>query len=176
MIALLILAVIALWCLVSFLLALAIAAAFPKRWWRWLAAALMFAAILLMPVVDELGGRRQFDALCTANASIQVDPATARGRTVYDAHAEFVEVDGTWVDVLALPVRFVDARTGQTVVSFREFRARGGWLAQAVGFPEGRTPLTFEGTCSPAARGKLRTLFKQLQITLIRRPQQATEK
>lgn len=176
MIGLVILAVIALWCLVSFLLACVIAAAFPKSRWRWFAVALVFAVLFTMPVLDELVGRRQFDALCAANSSIQVDPATARGRTVYDAHAEFVKVEGTWLDVVSLPVRFVDARTGETVVGFREFRARGGWLAQTVGFPEGRTPLTFEGTCSPAARGKLRTLFKQLQITLIRRPQQATEK
>lgn len=172
MIALVALLAMALWCLIAFVLARAISALFPASWWRWPGGVLVFGVVFVMPVLDEMIGRRQFEALCKASPGIQVDRTTARGRTVYDARGELAEVGGMWIPVVARPVRFVDVHSGETVLHFRSYTAYGGLLATTVGFPEGGTPLSFTGSCSPAAGGKLAQLFKELQLTWVRPPKQ----
>jgi len=172
MIALLVLLFVALWFGVVVLLAVALAKALPVRWWRWPVAGAALVAALVAPLADEIIGGRQFAALCQANSRIHVERGSAAGRRVYEADAAFVDVEGTVLPVRSIRIDFIDADTGESVVGYRELSARGGWLSQWLRFSETRVPLTFEGSCSPAGRGRLAALFKERHITLIRRPKQ----
>jgi hypothetical protein len=121
--------------------------------------------------VDEIVGGRQFAALCRANSSMKVDRRAAAGKTVYPAHAEWVKVPGTWVPIDVMPNRYLDADTGETVVSFNEFMASGGWLSHRLGLSESKAPFTFRGWCRPGGPNGIVDLFAELRITLIRPPE-----
>jgi hypothetical protein len=163
--------VMAIWFGIVCLLAVAIARFFSRSWLRWFAGGLVFVLVLPLPLADEIVGGRQFAALCRANSSMQVDRRAAAGKTVYPADAEWVKVPGTWVPIDVMPIRYVDAGTGETVISFNEFTASGGWLSHRLGLSESRAPFTFDGWCSPGDQGAARKLFKELSITPIPRPE-----
>ena len=68
------------------------------------------------------------------------------------------------------PWRFVDAQTGETVVSYNRLGAVGGRLVQTFGFSEGKVPLLFNGTCVPTEN--VRDLFASLRLTAKDLPKQ----
>ncbi len=142
----------------------------PKRLWRIPFALILFFVLIPLPLIDEIVGKRQFERLCKDNSTIQVDRAKAAGRTVYLAQTSDVDIKGTWVRIVLQPRRFVDATTGEIVVSFNDLIAVGGRFIQMLGISEGSVPLTFKGWCQPGDRNTLENLFKELKITLIRRP------
>lgn len=142
----------------------------PMPTWRIPAAMVIFAVLLPLPLIDEIVGGRQFEQLCKVNSTILVDRVTAVGRTVYLAQTPDVEIKGTWVRVVLQPRQFVDATTGETVVSFNDLIAVGGWFIRMLGISEGGMPLTFKGTCVPANRpGSIET-FKAFGINYIEPP------
>jgi len=144
--------------------------ALPKRWWRALIRLGLIAALSPLPLVDEMVGKKQFEQLCKDNSTIQVDRATAAGKTVYLAKMPDVEIKGTWVRVVLKPWRYVDAKTGEPVVSYNTLIAEGGRFIQTLGISEGGMPLTFRGTCVPANRpGSIET-FKPFGINYIEPP------
>jgi hypothetical protein len=129
-----------------------------------------FPALLAAPLADELIGGRQFEQLCKDNATIQVDRATAVGKTVYFVPQPAIEVKGTWVRVVLKPQRFVDARTGETVVTYNELIAGGGRLIRTLGISEGGVPLIFKGTCAPENRPSSIQTFAAFGIKYIEPP------
>jgi hypothetical protein len=145
----------------------------PKPTWRVPIAVMVFAVLLPLPLIDEIVGGGQFEQLCKENATIQVDRAAAIGKTVYLAKTPDVEIKGTWVRIVLQPRRFVDATTGETVVSFNDFIAVGGRFIQTLGISEGGVPLTFKGWCQPGDQYTLERLFRELQITLVHRPEKS---
>ena len=74
---------------------------------------MVFAVLLPLPALDEIVGGRQFEKLCKENSTIQVNRATAVGRTVYSTQQPSVEIKGTWVRITLQPWRYVDATTGE---------------------------------------------------------------
>lgn len=131
---------------------------------------ILVPALITVPLVDELIGKRQFEQLCKDNAMIHVDRETAIGKTVYFVPQPAVEVKGTWVRVVLKPQRFVDATTGDAVVTYNELMADGGWLVRTLIISEGRVPLTFGSTCVPENRpGSVQT-FQPFGIKYIEPP------
>lgn len=142
----------------------------PMDTWRVPVAIVVFAAVLPLPLIDEIIGGRQFEQLCKDNAEIQVNRLTAVGKTVYLAQTPDVEIKGTWVRVVLQPRRFVDATTGELVVGYNELIAAGGLFIRTLGISEGGMPLTFRGTCVPENRpGSVQT-FKPFGINYIEPP------
>jgi hypothetical protein len=142
----------------------------PMDTWRVPVAIVVFAAMLPLPLIDEIIGGRQFEQLCKENAEIQVNRVTAVGKTVYLAQTPDVEIKGTWVRVVLQPRRFVDATTGELVVGYNELIAVGGLFIRTLGISEGGMPLTFKGTCVPKNRpGSVQT-FKPFDINYIEPP------
>ena len=115
----------------------------------------------------RVGGGRQFKQLCEANSTIHVDRATAAGRTVYLAETPDVEIKGTWVRVVLKPWRFVDAMTGELVVSYNTLQAQGGRFLKVS---EGHEPLTFNGYCAPAESPASVETFRPYDINYIEPP------
>ncbi len=141
----------------------------PEMWWRTPVGIVVFAVLLPLPLVDEIVGGRQFEQLCKDNSTIQVDRVTAVGKTVYFDPQPDVEIKGTWVRVVLKPQRFVDATTGEPVVSYNELTARGGRFIRVLGISQGM-PLTFKGSCVPENRpGSIET-FKPFGINYIEPP------
>ncbi len=141
----------------------------PETWWRTPVGIVVFAVLLPLPLVDEIVGGRQFEALCKDNSTIQVDRVTAVGRTVYLADLPDTPITGTWVPVRLQPWRFLDAATGETVVSYNILHATGGRFIRALGISEGSVPLTFKGGCEPGGVVDPLKLFKEMKVTQIQR-------
>ncbi len=142
----------------------------PETWWRTPVGIVVFAVLLPLPLVDEIVGGRQFEQLCKGNSTIQVDRATAVGKTVYFDPQPSIEIKGTWVRIVLQPWRYVDATTGELVFSYSTLLAEGGRFIQTLGISEGGMPLTFHGSCGPKENTK--DLVKSLQITALDRPKQ----
>lgn len=170
MIGLALLAMLVLWALAALVLALGVVHLLGRFRLRWPLGLLVFAGLLVLPLADEFAGGREFAALCKANGGITVDRARAAGRTVFEAPAQFREIPGTRVPVFARQADFIDIKTGEKLLGFRELQARGGGLSEALRFSGSSTPLTFDGSCNPGAGGRLQALFKELGMRLVRHP------
>ena len=153
------------WLGVAIGLVLLVTKILPERWWRDPLRVLLILAVLPLPIVDDVFGGMQFKQLCKENSAIHVDRATAEGRTVYLADVSPRKLSGTWVPVTLTEWRYVDAKTGKTVLSYNTLTAGPG-LFRLAG-----APLTFKGYCAPGgSRGVANDLLKQLHITVIKRP------
>lgn len=162
--------VIAIWLAIVIWLSKIIIKKLPTTWWRIPLGLVIFVVLLPLPLIDEIVGGRQFEQLCKENSTIQVDRAVAVGKTVYLAQTPDIEIKGTWVRVVLKPWRFVDATTGEIVVSYNTLIADGGRLIRTLGISEGGVPLAFRGTCVPANRpGSIQT-FKPFGINYIEPP------
>lgn len=155
----------ALWLIAAFFISKLIVRMLPETWWRWLVGAILFLALLPLPLIDEIVGAKQFAKLCKENATIQVDRTKAAGRTVFLNYTAPVELKGTWVPVWLQSWQFVDATTGETVISYNTLRAGSGKLG-----PSSLGPLTFAGECVEPNRPAYNDVFRELGIKYIQRP------
>lgn len=138
----------------------------PKKWWRTVTRIVLVLVLIPVPLVDEYFGKKQFEELCKENAKIQIAPNSA-GRTVYLQEPQRVHIPETWVPVISTQWRFIDATTGQVVVSYNTLQASGGRFTR--GLSEGGVPLTFRAYCEPGGTVDPVSLLKQHQITQIQR-------
>jgi hypothetical protein len=127
-------------------------------------------------LIDEIVGAKQFERLCRENSTINVDHAKAAGRTVVLSPQPSRDVEDTWVRVVVQPWRFVDVKTGETVVSYNTLQAVGGIFVRTLGISEGGVPLTFKGSCVPLNRPATAQAFKELGIDYTDRPAEKREK
>jgi hypothetical protein len=137
---------------------------------RFVVVLALVGVLFPLPLVDELIGKRQFEELCKENSTIQVDRASAVGKTVYLSKTSDVEIKDKWVHIVLKPWRFVDVATGEPVVSYNTLMARGGWLIRMSRLSEGSVPLTFKGSCVPDNRPASIQTFKPLGINYIEPP------
>lgn len=168
MIGLLVLGVLALWCLVALAFSLGVLRLLSRYRVRWPLALLVFAGLLVLPLADDILGGREFAALCRAEGPIAVDRERAAGRTVYDQLGDDKEVPGTLLPVHARQWDFFDVETGERVFGFRTLTAYGGWLSEVLRFSETAMPWTFDGHCDPAGNGRLEALLRELHITRVK--------
>ena len=134
----------------------------PKPW-RILVGVVAVVVLFPLPLIDEIVGGVQFAHLCDENAKIKVDRNSARGRVVYRADVPPQRIKGTWVPVLETKWRFVDARSGETVVSYSTFDAGPGLLHVSGG------PLLFKGYCDPGGHVNPRKLLDELGVSRVER-------
>ena len=115
------------------------------------AAIVVFSALLVLPVLDEIIGVSQFSQLCQKGASFRIGVEQTEGRsTKFSASPSNSLVDGTAIPMYHTHVRYTDIRTGETVVEFDRYVAKGGLLIQALGISEGNSPLLIgRPHCSP---------------------------
>lgn len=109
--------------------------------------ALVFVALLPLPVIDELIAKPQFDQLCAQRAVPAVHAAELRGRPVHLTEIPPEPVLGLLVPVQVSKRVYADEHTRQPLLTFSVLSAQGGKLARALGI--GGTPITFDGHCGP---------------------------
>lgn len=122
---------------------------------------LVIVAIIPLPVVDDIVGGFQFRALCKQGYPPVFDEAEARGKTVKLKQVPiqilnlkpYMGIPRTDIEYTTIPIReesweYVDHVTGETLISWKDYHAQGGWLSRLIGFPQGSPPYTFNGVCS----------------------------
>jgi hypothetical protein len=138
---------------------------------RFVVAALVFGLLLPLPLIDELLGKREFEQLCEANATVKVDREKAVGKTVYLAPTTDTEMKDKWLRIVVKQWRFVELDTGEPVVSYDTLEAAGGRFVKAFAISEGRVPLTFANYyCGPKERPASAQAFAALGIKYVEPP------
>lgn len=140
----------------------------PDSKWRSIIGMVLFALLLPMVLIDEMVGKLQFEKLCQENSTIYIAP-DAKGRTVYLANIPEEYVGGTWVRIWEQKWRYIDATTGETIVSYNTLAAGGGWFVRTF-YYEHEGPFLFRGAYSPPNRPVNVEMFQKLGINRIDRP------
>ena len=114
-------------------------------------AATLFLALLPAPVVDELVGGFQFRALCEKNANFSLGVPSAEGRTTrYSSNPTNELIPGTAIPIYDTGVLYTDVNSGEVVLSFHRYVAKGGVFIRALGISESNSPITMgRASCSP---------------------------
>lgn len=130
-----------------------------------LGSVVLFPALLVLPMVDELIGKQQFESLCKKYAVQFIDEPHAMNRRVVlmsPRHDQFVE--GTVIPIRIQPWTYKDAETDRVLVSFHTLHAKGGWLIRSLGISETSSPLLFHRGCAPKDQFEF---AKKFNITVI---------
>lgn len=161
---LLLLFVAGIWFVLALIMTVFIVSKIPAKAWRGWISIPLFLLLLPMPVMDEIIGGRQFEQLCKNNSTIQVDRKTAVGRTVYLKDVPDEIIKDKWMPMRLERWRFVDATTGELVMSYNILHATRSWLR----LTESGYPFTFDGYCSPNLGHSFIDKFAEYGITYIR--------
>lgn len=144
------LAAIAAWVALSALITRALLQRLPSIKLRPFVGTIVFVSLMVLPIIDEIIGGIQFKALCSRNAVFRVMVVDPQGRTTKVTAQPSAEViPGVPIKIIHSRVIYTDVTTGETVVEFDRYSARGGILIRLLGISEGNKPLTFESGCSP---------------------------
>jgi hypothetical protein len=109
--------------------------------WSFLFVPLAFIA----PIADELIGRWQFKRLCEKEAVVWLNPNWKSVKAVRNVSPDSSEpVHGTVIPIRIQRLAYIDAETGQSVMTYSAVHTKGGMLLGKVGLGlEGTT------TCWP---------------------------
>lgn len=154
------------WVFVSVILSRWFGRKFRRPTARTAVALATFVVLLVLPVVDELIGMQQFDALCKGGATLKIDAERIKGKTVR------VVVEPSWAQVegMAIPIShsrysYRDEATNEELASYTLYNAKGGRLVHALGIFESNAPLISNRSgCSFQGEGHLSRTY---QFTLI---------
>lgn len=167
MIGLYFLFLVALWIGFVLLVSMFIAKRLPTSKWRPLFGVCLFTTLLPLLFIDELIGKWQFERLCQENSTIYIAP-DAKGKTVYlaEPHREYIK--GTWVRIWKQNWRYVDATTGETIVSYNTLGAVGGWFVRTF-YNEREGPFLFKKSYSPPTLVDTKNIMERNGINRIQR-------
>lgn len=129
------------------------------------AAIAAFGCLLVLPVIDELIGWRQFESLCQQYSTQEIDVQNARNRRVsFELPAKIQYVKGTAVPIRIDPNVYRDVETNRVIVSYHTLHAKGGWLIRALNISEVDAPLLFRRACAPGNEDEFK---KKFNITVV---------
>lgn len=118
------------------------------------AALATFAVLLPLPVVDELIGMQQFEALCREGAVLTLGVKTPEGRvTRYSGQPIDERVSGTAIPILRSHIEYHDVVSGELVAKHERYVAKGGVLIHLLGIFENNAPLIIGSPSCSAERG-----------------------
>lgn len=130
-------------------------------WVQFFAAPVLFTALFVLPVTDELIARHQFNALCARGAVLKIDVEGIKGRRVRVViEPSQIPLVGTAVPILHSHYSLRDNHTTEELASYDTYLVRGGFMSRVTGFPEGGSPWTFDRAgCSPPNEGTQSTRY-----------------
>lgn len=124
---------------------------------------LILVLLMLAPLADEVMGGVQFYALCSKEAVLKVDEEKARNKIVISQGASNEYLTGYMLPIGKQYWSYKDIDTGEILVSWNEFRAKGGIFIRTLGISETDSPILFSGVCYPEGSGS--PVFKKLNIS-----------
>lgn len=139
------------WFMVVVSLTVYIANRFTRSLAKSAAAAIAFPLLLVTPVADELMGKWQFRGLCEKNAVFRKHVTNLEGRTTRVTFQPSNElVSRTAIPIYHSRERYVDVSTGELVLEFDWYVAKGGLLVRSLGVSEWNRPIVMaRASCSP---------------------------
>lgn len=114
----------------------------------------------LAPLADDIAGGFQFRALCRSSDILIYEEEKVAGRTVQLKRSQYRSV-GKIIPITEQLWDWVDPNTGESLIRYKDYRAKGGWLSRFIGFPQGNPPYTFDGSCGSK---KARQIFDELKV------------
>lgn len=139
----------------------------PAKTWRSLLGIMVFVALLVAPVGDEIVGGFQFRALCEKNAVLHMGVEKPEGRLAKESIGPVNEiVPGTTIPIYHTGVEYTDIKSGELVVKFDKYVAKGGLFIRTLGISESNSPITMgHHSCSPEqVRGE--SVHRTLKFTV----------
>lgn len=164
----LILIVIGVWTLVLY--CVAYLATYPlkrHKGTRALVILILMGAGFTLPIWDELKGKEEFEALCSAGGVYQIVPETEGKKfdLIY-ASTPNRKLTGYARPVEEKTITYTDAATGNVIATAKAYIASGGWLVRTIGFSVSSTdgPLMGRDQCFPSGdqRAKLRKITNKV--------------
>ena len=130
--------------------------------WRRVIAPVIFIALIILPVMDEIIGGFQFRTLCEKSATIKLGVKNPVGRTTrYMGEPIDEAVPGTYIPIFHSHIEYHDVMTNELVAQYDRYVAKGGILVRAVGISENNSPLTIGSpSCSGERGASLPTLLR----------------
>lgn|SRR3990167_4330273 len=126
---------------------------------------ILFVLFFLAPVADDIAGGFQFRALCRSSDILIYDEKKIAGKTVQLKRPEYRTVRKI-IPITEQLWDWVDPNTGESLIRYKDYNAKGGWLSRFIGFPQGSPPYTFDGSRRCGSM-KANQLFEKLKITEI---------
>ena len=164
-----------LWLVIALFISVFVARKLSTSPWHLPLTAIMFLALAPLPLIDEIVGGMQFKQLCEEHSTIQVNRSVPAGTNIYLRDVPDIKIEDLWVPVRLQPWRFLDAVTGEPIISYDILYATGGSFIRMLGISEGSVPLTFKDSCAPGGRVDIVKLLSELRVTQIDRPVQNRE-
>lgn len=163
------------WCLITVVIARVLSRRFKTGWTRVVTFSLFVPIILVLPVLDELIGKFQFDQLCEEAKEIKIFATKPVGeelyfpdgrwrltssplpdfreinrmQAVYESMVRYEQSDlqvlGTMITIRGHETRIFDRKSGQLLASYKIYATHGGWLGRWGS----ETPLIVRAQCLP---------------------------
>lgn len=144
-------------------------------WIKSLVTFLVTSVLIPLPVADEIIGGFQFRELCQQGYPAVYDSDKATGKTVTLKQVSisnlktYMDIPRKDVEHTVIPIRedsweYIEVESGELLLSWKEYHAKGGWLSRFIGFPQGSPPYTFNAVCSPEGNY---SLLKRLNMKTI---------
>lgn len=95
----------------------------------WILSLFVFPVLVVVPVVDELVGMRQFEQLCKERAVVHVSPEVGQVKRAKTADLPTVDIPGYWISIRSQPVVYLDADTGKPFIAYEGLHTKGGRIA-----------------------------------------------
>ena len=140
----------------------------PDRPWRKAALFALIAALLPLPVIDEIVGGWQFHRLCSEQETIHVDEGKIRGATIYYVPEKSIEINSAAIPIRKQNWKHIYKDSGELAFQFESYHAIGGWLVRTLHLTDGRVPLLFRDSCFPTRNPA--ALLKSLGVTVLDHP------
>jgi hypothetical protein len=157
--------VVLVWVIAAIAMGIMFTSKFKPVWFRGLAALLLIAILIPLPVVDEIIGERQFKALCDKYAVQIIDEKNAQNRKVLSVGlGKDWYATNTILKIRIQPWIYQDVETGKALVSYHTVEPEGGWLIRSLGISETKSPLLIPRVCYPPDE---RVFIKKFNITII---------
>jgi hypothetical protein len=164
----LLIAVVVTWFCVALVLASWAARRFKSPIVKLLGGIAVLLALLVGPLMDELIGKRQFDALCGERAVLKIDAQRAKGAKVQVViQSSNVLLLGTAIPIRHSHLSYRTVVGDSEVASYDTYTASGGWFIRMLGISNANSPLTIGAPfCGPPNEG---SLDKEYGFTLVNR-------
>jgi hypothetical protein len=126
---------------------------------RFLTKAVLTAVVFVAPVIDEIIGAYQFEALCKEGGIYQIAPeAEGKKFDLKMTASPYKKLEGYARPVYERTIVYRDLATGSVVATSKAYAAQGGWLVRTIGFSTSSTngPLIGRDQCIFPAREEAR--------------------
>lgn len=153
MIALMILAGIAIWLVVVIALTVWIPRVLGDGWPRTIARLILFPVLLILPIVDEWIGRRQFEQLCQREAVVHLSPDWRSIKRAKGPIEEEIYLKTYAIQIREIRQKYIDVDNGRKFMEIKWFFREWGLLGRIVG--AGGLGHFSSMSCSPPDRSQI---------------------